>query len=51
MSEIEGVLSKMAVSLSDESGLAKYEMIFGEDKTRIDMLELRWKKLLSKLED
>ena len=31
MSEIEGVLSKMAVSLSDESGLAKYEMIFGED--------------------
>jgi predicted Fe-Mo cluster-binding NifX family protein len=28
-----------------------HEMIFGEDKTRIDMLELRWKKLLSELED
>ena len=32
MSEIEGVLSKMAVSLSDESGIAMYEMIFGEQR-------------------
>jgi hypothetical protein len=32
VSEIEGVLSKMAVSLSDESGIAMYEMIFGEQR-------------------
>ena len=32
MNEIEGVLSKMAVSLSDESGIAMYEMIFGEQR-------------------
>ena len=28
-----------------------HEMIFGEDKNRIDMLELRWKKLLSNLKE
>ena len=38
MSEIEGVLSKMAVSLSDESGLAMYEMIFGEDRQDMSSL-------------
>jgi len=38
VSEIEGVLSKMAVSLSDESGLAMYEMIFGEDRQDMSSL-------------
>ena len=28
-----------------------HEMIFGEDKNRIDMLELRWKTLLTKLKE
>ena len=28
-----------------------HEMIFGEDKNRIDMLELRWKTLLTNLKE
>ena len=38
MSEIAGNVSKMAVSLVDESGLASYEMVLGEHRQQMNKL-------------
>jgi hypothetical protein len=38
VSEIAGNVSKMAVSLVDESGLASYEMVLGEHRQQMNKL-------------
>lgn len=38
MSEIEGKVSKMAVSLSDDSGIASYDMVLGDEHQQMNSL-------------